>query len=319
MQRRELLGTLAGLTAAGLAGTAWAQGDATRIVVGFAPGGGADNTARLYANKATNTVVENRPGAGGRLAAEVVRAAPADGRTLLVTPDPVITLYPHVFRKLAYDPMQDFRAVSQMVTSAMALAVGPMVPASVRNLNDFAAWCKANPDKASYGTAGTGSPLHFLGALIGRTNGFAFTHVPFKGGILASQDVAAGQIASSVNVLGELAALVPSGKVRLLGVTGSSRSRFLPDVPTFLEQGMKDTDFGAWFGMFAPARTPDRVVQALQAAVKQAYSAPEVRETLNKLFMEGPASTPEELTAIVKADSARWGPVVAASGYTPES
>jgi tripartite-type tricarboxylate transporter receptor subunit TctC len=317
MERRDLLAALA----AGLLGpAAQAQAETTRVIVGFAAGGAVDNAARLYANQAgPQTLVDNRPGAGGRLGAEAVKAAPPDGRTVMVVPDQVMTLYPHVYRKLGYDPQRDFRPVSLMVTAPLALAVGPLVPPQVKTLADFVGWCKANPQSASYGTPGAGTSLHFIGALVGRAHGFAYQQVPFRGGALAAQDMAGGQIASSINAIPELVPHLATGKIRVLAVTGPSRSRFLPEVPTFLELGLKDTGFVSWLGMFAPAKTPDHAVLALHEAVKRAYAQPQVKDTLTKLYFEAPVSSPDELAAVLKADAARWAPLVAATGYTPES
>ncbi len=311
------------LAAAGtLALPAAAQREAGRILVGFAPGGAADVVARAIANKIASDgapyLVDNRAGAGGRLAAGLLKSAAADGRTLLVTPDSVMGIYPHVYRNLGYDPLTDYRAVSLLTTVPLGLAVGPMVPASVRTPADFVQWCKANPDKSSFGTAGAGSPLHFLGAIFARAYGFNFVHVPFRGGALAAQDVMGGQIAASINVISELVPMVLSGKVRLLAVSGPARSRYLPDVPSFRETGFTEADFLAWFGLFAPARTPDAVVDQLQRSAAAALALPDTREALSKLSFEVVASSPQQLQQTVQADVARWGPVVKASGYVAQ-
>lgn len=306
---------------AGLALPTWAQSDTGRIVVGFAPGGSSDAVARLLGIKLSQAgvqhIVDNRAGAGGRLAAAFVKAAPPDGRTMLVTPDPTMTIYPHVYKKLGYK-LADFKPVSILTTVPIALSVGPMVPASVRTAADFVQWCKANPDKASYGTAGAGSPLHFLGVMYAKANRFQYTHVAFRGGAPAAQDMMAGQIASSINVISEITPLISTGKVRVLAVSGKSRSRFLPDVPTFAETGFDAAPFEAWFGLFVPARTPDSVVRSLNAAAVQGIGSPDARESLAKLGFEVTATSPEEAAAIVKADLDRWGPVVKETGFTAE-
>jgi tripartite-type tricarboxylate transporter receptor subunit TctC len=320
--RRQFLASSAAGLLAGAGIPALAQREAGRVVVGFAPGGAADAVARLLSTKLGKEdapyIVDNRAGAGGRLAADYVKGATPDGRTMLVTPDSVMGIYPHVYKNLGYNPLTDFKAVSLLTTVPIGLAVGPMVPASVRTPADFVQWCKANPDKASYGTAGAGSPLHFLGVMFAKGNGFQYTHVPFRGGAPAAQDAMAGQIASSINVISEVAPLLQAGKLRLLAVSGSTRSRFLPDVPTFRETGFKDADFQAWFGLFLPAKTPDNVVTALHRAAADAFNSPDARESLAKLTFEVAAGTPEELAAVVKSDIARWGPVVKESGYTAQ-
>ncbi len=319
--RRQFLASSAAGVLAASAFPALAQRDAPRIVVGFAPGGAADAVARLLSTKLKGNlpyIVDNRAGAGGRLGADYVKSAPADGNTMLVTPDSVMGIYPHVFKNLTYNPVTDFKAVSQLTSVPIGLSVGPMVPASVRTPADFVQWCKANPDKSSYGTAGAGSPLHFLGVIFAKANGFEYTHVPFKGGAPAAQDVLAGQIASSINVISETSPLLSTGKLRILAVSGTKRSRFLPDVPTFSETGFKGAEFEAWFGMFVPSKTPDDVVTRLHAAVAEAIKSAESRELMAKLSFEVVGSTPAELAAIVKGDIARWGPVVKESGYVAQ-
>jgi tripartite-type tricarboxylate transporter receptor subunit TctC len=319
-RRRFLASSSATLASSTL--PAWGQADSARIIVGFAPGGSSDAVARQLAIKlgreGTQYIVENRPGAGGRLAADMVKAATPDGRTMLVTPDPAMTLYPHVYKKLGYTPLSDFRPVSILTTVPIALSVGPIVPTSVRTLADFVQWCKANPDKASYGTAGAGSPLHFLGVMFAKANRLQYTHVPFKGGAPAAQDMMGGQIASSINVISEITPLLPTGKVRVLAVSGKARSRFLPDIPTFAEAGFDGAPFEAWFGLFVPAKTPDSVVKALNAAAVQGFKSADARDALAKLSFEVAATTPEEASAIVRADLDRWGPVVKESGFSAD-
>ena len=231
-----------------------------------------------------NWLVENKPGAGGRLAVMEVRGAAPDGRTVLLTPDPMMVIYPHAYRRLAYDPMADFRPVAPVATVPIGLAVGPMVPASVKTMADFAQWCKANPQQAAYGSAGAGTTLHFIGVMYARAAGLpSYTHVPYKGGLPAAQDVMAGQIASSINVMGELVPLAQAGRLRVLGVSSPQRSRFLPEVPTFRESGFRELEAQNWFGTFVPARTPDAVVRQLEAAIAEATRSAEVQEGLGKL------------------------------------
>lgn len=321
IHRRALL-TSAGSALAGAIAAPYAVAQATkttRLVVGFAAGGSTDVIARLLATQlqrsGTPHIVDNKAGAAGRLAVVDVRNAPPDGHSILVTPDPMMTVYPLVYRKLNYDPVADFRPVSMIASAPMGLAVGPLVPGSVKTLADFTAWLKANPDKASYGTAGAGTTLHFIGEMFGRANNATFEHVAYRGGALAAQDVMGGQIAACINVISEQLPLVSTGKLRILAVSSAKRSKFLPDVQAFAEAGYRDLESFAWFGSFVPAKTPDAVVKKLNAAIVEAARAPDVVLGLEKLGYEVAAGSPEALGQLLQADIERWAPIVKVSGY----
>ena len=285
-----------------------------RVISGFPPGSSGDSVARLAANQlsqaALNFVVENRAGAGGRLAAEYVKRAAADGRTLLATPDAIMVMYPHVYRSLSYAPLSDFRPITTLCTVPIALAVGPAVPAEVRDMRDFARWCKANPVQAAFGTSGAGSTLHFTGVMFARATQIELTHVPYRGANLAAQDVAGGQIAACVGVLTDLLQLANGGKLRILGTSEPRRSRFTPNVPSFREQGLQDLESSTWFGLFAPAGTPEDVAQALHARVVAALAQPAAAETLAVIGMEPKAMPMKDFAALMQADTQRWGAVV---------
>lgn len=325
INRRAMLTTSCATLAAGLTASPSALAQApktTRLVVGFAPGGSTDVMARLLTVQMQKHgavhIVDNKPGAAGRLAVADVRNAPADGHSILLTPDPMMTVYPLVYRKLSYDPVTDFKPVTTIATVPMGLAVGPMVPDSVKTLSDFAGWLKANPNKASYGSAGAGTTLHFIGVSFGRSNQLNFEHVPYRGGALAVQDVMGGQIAACINVISEQFPLVQTGKLRILAVSSAKRSRLLPDVQTFREAGYKELESFAWYGTFVAAKTPDSVIQPLHAALTEAARAPEVVAGLEKLGFEVSTTSTEGLAALLRADLARWTPIVKASGYTAE-
>lgn len=183
-----------------------AAGKLTRMIVGFPPGGSSDVVARLIIDQmkgyASTIIVDNRPGAGGRIALEVAKASAADGSVVVLSPASMIVLYPHLYKPLGYDPVQDFIAVTTVCAFPFVLSVGPMVPREVKTLADFIGWCKANPKLASYGTSGAGSMLHFAGMMLARAANFEFTHVPYKGASPALQDLLSGQVASTVGVLG---------------------------------------------------------------------------------------------------------------------
>lgn len=236
----------------------------------------------------------------------------------MVTPDTVMTLYPHVYKKLSYDPVRDFAPVTTLATVPMGLMVGPLVPDTVKTLADFIAWFKAHPGAASYGTSGAGSTLHFTGVMLARAGKFEFTHVPYRGANLTAQDAAAGQIAACVNVLGGVLPLVQARKLRLLAVSSPQRSRYVPDIPTFREAGFPELESVTWYGLFAPARTPEARVQALYDAAAAAFRLPDVRETLGRGAMEPTTMPPQQFAAFLRTEIDRWAPIVKSAGYTAE-
>jgi tripartite-type tricarboxylate transporter receptor subunit TctC len=263
-------------------------------------------------------IVDSRAGAGGRLAVENVRTSEPDGNTLLVTPGSIMTIYPSVYSKLSYDPVRDFRAITPLASVPYSVNVGPMVPASVKTMKDFAAWAKANPDKASYGSPGNGTTPHYVGVMFAKAAGFGYVHVPYKGGAPALQDVMAGQIASSVNVVSEVVPSAQAGKVRALAVSSGQRLPQLPDVPTFAEAGYGDLQSQEWFGLFAPAATPAATVTRLNQAAVQAYGSPEVKQALDRLAFSVTTSSADEFAALLRRDLDRWAPVVKATGFKIE-
>lgn len=298
-------------------------GKLTRIIVGFAPGGSSDVTARLLVDQmrgyASTIIIDNRPGAGGRIAVESAKAGAPDGSVLLLSPASMIVLYPHLYKPLGYDPVQDFVAVTTVCAFPFVLSVGPLVPRDVRTLADFIQWCKANPKLASYGTSGAGSMLHFAGMMLARAANFDFTHVPYKGASPALQDLLGGQVASTVGVLGIALPHIQAGNLRALAMTGATRSSFLPDVPTLTEAGFPGLEITEWQGLFVPAKTPPPVVHALNRSVRDALDTAEVKAGLIKLSFEAGGTSPEQFADIVRADIARWEQIVKASGFTPEN
>jgi tripartite-type tricarboxylate transporter receptor subunit TctC len=290
-----------------------------RIIVGFPPGGGTDVIARIVADKlhvpfAAAVIVENKPGAAARASVDFVKNAEPDGRTLLFTPDFPITVYPHSFRSLSYDPLRDLVPVASAAKSMLAYSVGPEVPASVTSLAAFVDWCKANPARAVYATTAAGGTPHFVGMMLANAAGIAMTPVHYRGGAPAIQDLIGGHVPASVNPISEALPFARAGTIRMLAVTGASRSPFLPEIPTMREQGY-DVVVEGWLGTFAPARTPAAIVRALGDAIGEAMRAPDMAANLAK-FGNVPAFVPPEpFAATVRADIARWGPVVKASGF----
>ena len=181
---------------------------------------------------ASSTIVENRPGAGGRVVMDVLKNSAADGSVMVLTPAVAVALYPHVYKSLSYNPQQDFAPVTTISTTSMLIAIGPLVPSTVKTLADFIAWCRSNPNQSSYGSPGAGSPLHFLGVMLSRAANFEYLHVPFQGTAPSIQSLLGGQIASCISPIGSFVPHVRAGTLRALAMTGAQRSPLLPDVPT---------------------------------------------------------------------------------------
>jgi tripartite-type tricarboxylate transporter receptor subunit TctC len=322
LNRRDLLAASAtGLLAAGLAPRALAQAvkKPVHVIVGFPAGGGTDVTARVLSEAlrgayAPTVLVENKPGASARLAVDYVKNAEPDGSVMLFTPDFPMTLYPHSFKSLSYDPLKDFTPVGPATTSMLSYNVGPAVPASVKTLGDYVQWCKANPDKASYGTTSAGATPHFAGVMLANEAKVPLNPVHYRGGAPALQDVVGGHIPASINPTSESMPLHNAGTVRILAVTGAKRSQFLPDVPTMTEQGYKVV-VESWLGVFLPAKAPDDVVRALSAAMHAASQSATMKESLAKFASQATFQTPAQFVETIKEDLKRWGPVVKASGF----
>jgi tripartite-type tricarboxylate transporter receptor subunit TctC len=298
--------------------------DAVKVLAGFAPGGTVDTLARRVATKlsgayAKSSVVDNRTGAGGQIAISALKAAAPDGATLLVTPMSMLGIYPHTYRKLPYDPVADLTPVSLGVVFDMGFAVGPQVPASVKTVPEFLAWCKTNPTNANFGSPAPGSVPHFVGELIGRAGSIDLRHVGFRGSQPAILDLIGGQIAAVSAPVGEFLPHLSGGKVRLLATSGATRSKFAPGVSTLVEQGLKDMVYSEWFGFYLPGKASADVVQKANAAVRAALADKEVIDGLAAMGLQAQSSTAAELAAILQSDAAKWGPIVKAIGFTAES
>jgi tripartite-type tricarboxylate transporter receptor subunit TctC len=319
--RRQLLAASAAWLAAPCA-FAQTLAKPVRIIVGFAPGGGTDIVARLLAEAlrgpyASTVIVENKPGAAARTAIEYVKNAEPDGSVMLFTPDFPMTVYPFSFRTLNYDPVRDFAAVAPVTRSMLTYNIGPAVPDEVRTLADFVQWCRANPGKANYATTAAGGTPHFVGMMLASSAGVPMTPVHYRGGAPALADLLGGHVPASVNPVSEILSFAQSGKVRTIAVTGSRRSRFMPDVPTMRESGY-DVVIDSWTGTFIPARTPAAIMNALSAAIGQTLRSPGMVEMLAKEGNEPALQSPAEFAATIAADLKRWGPVVKASGFVAE-
>lgn len=298
-----------------------AQSGPIKIVVGYPAGATSDTLARVLGEVMARrlnqpVIVENKTGAGGQIANQMVKAAPADGLTLLLTPVATMSIFPHSYAgRLAYDPFKDFAPVAHLSNFQLGLGVGTGVPA--RTLAEYVAWVKSNPEKnAFYGSAAPGSLPHFFGVMFARTAGIPLQHVPYRGTAAAMQALAGGEIAALSTVAADLQALVQANKATLLAVAGDKRSPQFPNVPTFREQGY-DLVATPWYGLFAPAGTPAASVQRLARAAMESVSDPAMAQRMGDMGVEPTGYGPEKLTEIMKADYERWGPPIRASGFKP--
>lgn len=285
-----------------------------RILCGFPPGDPIDTLARQCAERmrgsyADVVIVDNKPGAGGRIAIEAMKGAPADGSVLLFTPASMLVVYPHVYKSLSYDSLRDTTPVSRVTQVFFALTVGPMVPADVKSLPQFLEWCRANPGKASYASSGQGSSPHLTAALLSKESKVPMTMVPYRGGALAATDLIAGQIASAATTLPVMVPHHKAGKARILAVSSAQRLPQLPDVPTFAEQGFPQIVMSEWFGVFLPGGASQAVAQAANTAVRAAVQSREVIAALDALSLAPSTAPLAEFTLQVRSDYGTWSRV----------
>jgi len=328
LKRRDLVaGSLATglISASGLPRLAHAQTlmRQARIVIGFPAGSGGDVLCRLFAEKmkgiyAQTVIVENKSGAAGRIGVDQVKAAPADGTSLLFTPTSVLTLYPHIYKTLSYDPFVDLIPLSRAATVTFALVVGPLVPPGVRDLWQFLSWCRRNPTQASFGSPGAGSSPHFLGATLAKAASTPLSHVPYRGTSTAVTDVLGGQIAAVMVSPGNVTQYAKTGQLRILAVTSPKRWELLPEVPTMVELGYPQVTNVEQFAFFIRKGTDAAMVERAAAAIRTAASMPDVVKTLAELDMKVEPSRSADLAQSLRNDYERWGEIVKSVGFTPQ-
>lgn len=306
------------LTLCLLAATAsvFAQGKPPlKILVGFPPGGSADVLARLVADGLKDDfspiVVDNKPGAGGRIALNMVKAAKPDGQTVIVLPSGPMVLFPHVYKKLDYDAVKDFTPVSQIARFQFGVVAGPA--SGARNVGEMIARARTQPGADSYGTPGQGTLPHFMGVLMEQSSGISLNHVPFQGGAPANNALLGGHIAYKFDVVSETAELHRSGKVRIIAVTGAQRDPQVPEVPTLKESGV-NMEATAWFAMYGPAGLSGEALARLEKAMMKMVRDPAMKEKLVKLGYEPIGSGSAELAAAQRTDLARWEKPIKATG-----
>jgi tripartite-type tricarboxylate transporter receptor subunit TctC len=314
---------LAALTA--FAATAGAQGWPARpvhLVVPYAAGGPVDLSARLLAAKlqpalGQPVLVENRVGAGGNIGADHVAKSTPDGHTLLMGAIATHAINPALFPKLPYDPIRDFRHVALVVQVPNVLIVNNDVAA--RNLSDFILLLRQNPGKLDFASGSTGSTGHLAGELFKQMTGTFMVHIPYKGSAPATADLLAGRVQLMFDNLASALPHIQSGKVRALAVTTLARTSFLKDLPTLDESGLRGFDLTTWWGVMAPAQTPEAVVARLFTEVRAAMQAPDVKERLRAMGSEtGGLASPAAFTAFVERERKTYGELVKRSGAAPD-
>jgi len=293
-----------------------------RIVVGFAPGGAADQVARAYADQLRQdgngtVIVENKPGASARIALEFVKQSKPDGHTIFLGPSPLFTVFPLTYKKLSYDADKDLTPISVMTDIPTAVAAGASQPYS--SMKEFVEWIRQNPAKANVGLATVGNTLQLGTFAVGKEVGIDIPPVAYKGASPMLVDVASGQVAIGADALASQMALYKAGKIKILGVSGSSRAKAAPEVPTMLEQGFPQYRYAtSWYGAFVPAATPEGVRQKLETMFTRASSSPDLVQKLAASGLEvvgGPGSL---ATQRIKDERTYWAPIVKASGLSLE-
>jgi tripartite-type tricarboxylate transporter receptor subunit TctC len=292
-----------------------------KLLVPLGSGSVTDIVARLIADSISQSVgqpviVENRPGATGRIAAEALKNAPPDGTALMLAPIAVTVLNPLVYRHLSYDPVTDFAPVAQVAHYSIAFAVGSNNPA--KTIPEFIAWAKAHPAQANFGTTAAGGLPHLFGVAVAEAGRVEMVHVTYNGAARLTADLMGGQVSAGIDTLPALIELHRAGKIRILAVSGTSRSSQLPEVPTFVEQHLTALDGDGWLGLYVPGKTPKPLIDRLSLTIVRAVHTPEIREKLLALGLEPTGTTPDALATIMAVDTARWAPVIKASGFSGE-
>ncbi len=291
-----------------------------RMMVPFPAGGGSDTMGRVIGHKLAErlgqpVVVENRPGAGGSIGADVVAKAPPDGYTILLGSTSELVQYPNVNPKIPYDPLRDFAPITLVGTVPLVLVVHPSLP--VRSVKELVALTKARPGEVNFGSAGNGSTTHLAVELLILMTGARMTHVPYKGSPQAVADLVAGNVQLGIPTMPAALSFIKAGRAKALGVTSSKRTPVLPDVPTLQEAGVQGYETDLWTGILAPAGTPAAVLSRLHAEIVHATGLPDVKEALGRQGAIPASGTPQEFSAYMKAELAKWARVVKEANVRP--
>ena len=291
-----------------------------RLVFGLSPGSSSDVVARIVADKlgekwGKGVIVDNRAGAGGNIAADIVAKAAPDGYTLLLS-NVAIAIAPSYYRKLSYDPIKDLVPVTELMLAPHVLCVNPALP--IRSVKDLVASARKSPGELTFSSAGIGQTDHMATELFANMAGIRMTHVPYKGGLQALHAVMVGEVAMDFPGLAVALPLLKAGKVRCLAVTTAKRSSAVPDLPTLDEEGIKGYEHSLWNGIFAPARTPAAIVAKVSRDFAEVLRRPDVVKRLADLGVEPVGSPPEEFSAFFRAEVAKWANVIKRTGLTAD-
>jgi len=287
-----------------------------KMIVPFPPGGPIDSIGRLIGQHMTaslgqNIVIEHRPGAGGTLGANAVANAPADGYTLLMGSTTTLSISPHLYKNIGYDPVKGLVPVATVSTGAMVLVVNPSVP--VKDVKELIAYAKANPGKLNFG-AGTASPPHLAGELFKSMTGTNVVYVPYRGAAPAVTDLLGGQIQFMIDAIGTLNPHIEAGKVKALAVTSTARNPALPNVPTMIEAGVPGYELDFWTGVATATGTPPDLIAKLNAAINGGLKSADVLEAMNKFNISPNILSPREAATFMNGESEKWGAIVKAAG-----
>ena len=289
-----------------------------KLIVPFGPGGFTDVVARILGQKLSvamgqQFVIENKPGAGSTIGTDFVAKAPADGYTLVMVSTAHV-LGPWVYKKVPYDALKDFTVVSKLVDSAYVLTVNPKVPA--KNVKEFIALAKANPDSIRYASSGNGGNQHLMGGLFATMTDTKIQHVPYKGSSGATNDLLAGIVESTFAAVPNVLPHIQQGKLRALAVTTSKRIPQLPDVPTLAEAGVPGYEASVWLALLAPANTPSDIVSKLNKEIIKILASPDTKKALFDAGVESAYATPEAMTTYMGKEYERWGKVIKDANIT---
>ncbi|HET7159645.1 MAG TPA: tripartite tricarboxylate transporter substrate binding protein [Burkholderiales bacterium] len=304
------------VTAAAASSLALAQSypsKTVRMIVPFPPGGTTDILGRLAAQKLSEAlghqvIVDNRPGAGGNIGAELAAKSPADGYTLLAAPGSTLTIHPSLYAKLPFDPLRDFAPITMLAAVPNLLVVHPSLP--VKSVKDLIALAKAKPGELNYASTGAGQSTHLSMELFKNMAGVKITHVPYKGSAPAISDLMGGHVLLMFDNMPSALPQAKAGKLRGVAVSTSKRSPVMPSVPTVSESGLPGFEVSVWFSVLAPANTPREIIDRLNAVLVKALHTPDMRERLASQGAEAIGNTPEAFAAQMKADIAKWAKVV---------
>ncbi|KRC21938.1 tripartite tricarboxylate transporter substrate binding protein [Acidovorax sp. Root217] len=318
--KRRIFSAAAAASALSLGLPASGQDRTLKLIVGFAPGGSSDQLTRILADKlraslGQNVVVENKPGASGRVSMAELKRLPPDGQTLVMATSGTLVVAPWLYPNLPYDSVKDFTPIARAASFDFALTIGPAGPQ--RDIKHVLAWMKANPDKANFATSGAGTLGHFTGVLLSQTTGVNLTHIPYKGGAPAAQDLVAGLLPMMVDTASETLEHHKAGRVRIVAVTGQERSSALPDVPTLKEAGINMTADG-YFALYGPAGMQPAVVQRIERAVAEALRAQDARDKISALGLMPDYLDSAGLKKLQAEQLKRWEQPVKASGFKPD-